>query len=66
MNVDVVLGSWKTTIRELKRLRPGDHIVLPDGEDGWLAADNVRLRLARIQFAERKTSVEIKRSARLR
>jgi len=66
VKVDVVLGAWKTSISELKRLRPGDQIVLPDGEDGWLAADNVRLRLARIQFAERKTSVEIKRSARLR
>ena len=66
VTVDVVLGAWKTSIRELERLRPGDQIVLPDGEDGWLAADNVRLRMGRIQFAERKTSVEIKRSARLR
>jgi len=66
VKVDVVLGAWKTSIRELKRLRPGDQIVLPDGEDGWLAADNVRLRMARIHFADRKTSVGIKRSARLR
>ena len=43
VRVDVVLGAWKTSIRELERLRPGDQIVLPDGEDGWLAADNVRL-----------------------
>lgn len=66
VRVDVVLGAWKTSIRELERLRPGDQIVLPDGEDGWLAAGNVRFRMGRIQFAESKTSVEIKRSTRLR
>jgi flagellar motor switch protein FliM len=66
VGVDVVLGAWKTSIRELERLRPGDQIVLPDGEDGWLAAHDVRLRMGRIQFAERKASVEIKRSVRLR
>ena len=34
-----------------RQLRPGDQIVLPDGEDGWLAADNVRLRNGQIEFA---------------
>jgi archaeosine-15-forming tRNA-guanine transglycosylase len=66
MRIDLVLGAWKTSIRELERLRPGDEIVLPDGEDGWLATDDVRLRNGRIQFAERTTSIEIKRSSRLR
>ena len=66
VKVDVVLGAWKTSIRELERLRPGDQIVLPDGEDGWLAVDDVRLRAGRIQFSGRNTSIEIKRSARLR
>ena len=64
--VDVVLGAWKTSIGEINRLRPGDQIVLPDGEDGWLAADNVRLRLGSIQVVGRKVNFEIKRSARLR
>jgi flagellar motor switch protein FliM len=64
VKIDVVLGAWKTSIRELQQLRPGDQIVLPDGEDGWLAADNVRLRSGRIEFAGPKTSIEIKRSAR--
>ncbi|HLX36146.1 MAG TPA: hypothetical protein VKR29_00040 [Candidatus Binataceae bacterium] len=66
VSVDIVLGAWKTSIREINRLRPGDQIVLPDGEDGWLATDTVRLRLGSIRFAGRKVSFEIKRSARLR
>lgn len=65
IDVDVVLGAWKTSIRELQQLGPGDRIILPDGEDGWLAADHVRLRNGRIQFTGRKVSVEIKRSTRL-
>jgi len=64
VKVDVVLGVWKTSIHELKRLRVGDQIVLPDGEDGWLAADNVRLRSGRIEFTGSTTTVEVKRSAR--
>ncbi len=66
VTVDVVLGSWKTSIRELERLRPGDQLVLPDGEDGWLASGKVRLRMGSVRFAEGKSSVAIKRSARLR
>jgi hypothetical protein len=66
ISVDVVLGAWKTSIRELEALRPGDQIVLPDGDDGWLAAENIRLRIGRIQFTGRQTSIELKRSARLR
>ena len=66
VTVDVVLGAWKTSIRELEGLRPGDQIILPDGEDGWLAADTVRLRMGKIQFAGRTTGIEIKRSTHLR
>jgi flagellar motor switch protein FliM len=66
MSVDLVLGAWKTSIRELTRLRPGDRIVLPDGEDGWLAAGKVRLRSGKIEFAGRTSSIEIKPSTRLR
>lgn len=64
LKVDVVLGAWKTSIRELSRLRVGDQIVLPDGEDGWLAAGEVRLRNGKIEFTGGKTSIDIKRSAR--
>jgi len=66
VTVDVVLGAWKSSIREINRLRPGDQIVLPDGDDGWLAADNVRLRLGAIRYDGGKVNFEIKRSARLR
>ncbi len=66
VTVDMVLGAWKTSVAELERLRPGDQLVLPDGEDGWLAADNIRLRMGKIQFVGRTTSIEIKPSARLR
>jgi flagellar motor switch protein FliM len=66
VKLDLVLGAWKSSIRELQNLRPGDQIVLPDGEDGWLAANGVRLRSGRIEFARRRTSIEIKPSTRLR
>jgi flagellar motor switch protein FliM len=66
VTVDMVLGAWKTSLGELKQLRPGDQLILPDGEDGWLAADNIRLRMGKIQFAGPTTSIEIKPSARLR
>jgi flagellar motor switch protein FliM len=64
ISVDVVLGAWKSSVRELQQLRPGDQIVLPDGEDGWLAADQVRLRMGKIQFADGRTSFAIKADAR--
>jgi flagellar motor switch protein FliM len=66
VKVDVVLGGWISSIRELERLRPGDQIVLPDGEDGWLATHSIKLRSGRIRFAERTTNIEIKPSVRLR
>jgi flagellar motor switch protein FliM len=66
IDVDVVLGSWRVQLGELVQLRPGDKIVLPDGEDAWLAARTVRIRRARIAIAGSGTNVEIRRSARLR
>jgi flagellar motor switch protein FliM len=66
LKLDVVLGAWKTSIRELSRLRVGDQIVLPDGEDGWLAAGEVRLRNGKIEFTGGKTTIDIKRSVRRR
>ncbi len=66
LKVEVVLGAWKTSIRELRQLRVGDQIVLPDGEDGWLAAGDVRLRNGKIAFAGGKTTIEIKPSVRSR
>jgi hypothetical protein len=66
VNVDVVLGTWKSCVRELRRLRPGDQIVLPDGEDGWLDANNVRIRKGRIQFLAPGVRFEIKPGARPR
>ena len=66
IEVEVVLGSWKVPIGELLRLRAGDKIVLPDGEDAWLAARGVRLRRTRVELSAGGASVEIRRSARMR
>jgi flagellar motor switch protein FliM len=41
IEVDVVLGSWNVPLSELLQLRTGDKIVLPDGEDAWLAVRGV-------------------------
>lgn len=66
IDVDVVLGSWKVPLDELMQLRAGDKIVLPDGEDAWLAARGVRIRRASVEISASGASVEIRRSARLR
>jgi flagellar motor switch protein FliM len=66
INVEVVLGSWKAPLRELMQLRAGDRIVLPDGEDAWLAARGVRLRRASVELTASGATVEIRQSARLR
>ncbi len=66
IDVDVVLGSWKVPLDELMQLRAGDQIVLPDGEDAWLAARGVRIRRASVEISASGASVEIRRSARLR
>jgi flagellar motor switch protein FliM len=66
IDVDVVLGSWKAPIAELQRLRPGDRIMLPDGEDAWLAARGVRVRRAGVEISASGAIVEIRGSTRLR
>ncbi len=66
IDVEVVLGSWKVPIGELLRLRAGDRIVLPDGEDAWLTARGVRIRRVGVEVSATGLSVEIRRSARMR
>jgi flagellar motor switch protein FliM len=66
IDVDVVLGSWKAPLAELRQLRAGDRIVLPDGEDAWLAARGIRVRQAAVEISAAGASVEIRGSTRLR
>ena len=64
IKVDVVLGSWKMSIRELQPASRRRQIVLPDGEDGWLAAGGVRIRRASIEVAAETAPASRSRSAR--
>jgi flagellar motor switch protein FliM len=66
LDLEVVLGSWKASIAELQGLRAGDQIVLPDGEDAWLAARGVRVRRAGVEIGAAGASVEIRGGSRLR
>ena len=59
LEVEVVLGSWKAPIAELMRFRVGDRIVLPDGEDAWLAARGVRIRRAAVEIATSGATIDI-------
>jgi flagellar motor switch/type III secretory pathway protein FliN len=65
IEVDVVLGSWKVPLSELVQLRAGDKIVLPEGEDAWIAARGVRIRRANVVI-ENGVSVEIRGRERAR
>ena len=60
IDVDVVLGSWDAPLIELTNIRPGDQILLPEGEDAWLVTRGVRLRAAKIQVAGNRATVEVK------
>ena len=60
LQIEVVLGSWKVPLGELLRLRVGEKIVLPDGEDAWLSARGVRLRRANIEIAGNRATIEIR------
>lgn len=64
IDVDIVLGSWKVPLGELLSLRAGDRIVLPEGEDAWLAAHGIRLRRASVEITQTGARAEIRRSAR--
>jgi flagellar motor switch protein FliM len=66
IEVDVVLGSWKVPLCELLQLRAGEKIVLPDGEDAWLAARGVRIRRASVEISGNCASIEIRKSVRMR
>jgi flagellar motor switch protein FliM len=66
IEVEVVLGTWKVSLRELLQLRAGDKIVLPDGEDAWLSARGVRIRRAGVEVTSTGASVEILKRARMR
>jgi flagellar motor switch protein FliM len=59
IEIDIVLGSWTVPLRELLRLKVGEKIVLPDGEDAWLSARGVRLRSANIEISGNQASVKI-------
>jgi flagellar motor switch protein FliM len=59
IEVDVVLGRWKVPLSELVQLRAGDKIVLPEGEDAWIAARGVRIRRANVVIGN-GVSVEIR------
>ncbi len=58
LEVEVVLGTWKAPIGELKTLGAGDSIVLPSGEDAWLLAQGVRVCRAQVDFDGRHIVVE--------
>jgi flagellar motor switch protein FliM len=60
LEIDVVLGSWKVPLGELLQLRPGEKIVLPDGEDAWLSSRGVRIRGANVAVIGNCASVEIR------
>ncbi len=66
IDADVVLGSWELPISDLAELRAGDTIVLPEGDQGWIAARGVSIWLAQIQLNGKSIGVEIKGSARPR
>jgi hypothetical protein len=54
VGVDLVLGSWNAPLEDLATLRPGDLIVLPEGDDAWLASGTVELRRVRVTVSGRK------------
>jgi flagellar motor switch protein FliM len=64
IEVDIVLGSWMVPLSELLGLRAGDRIVLPEGEDAWLAARGIQLRRASVEITQTGARAEILRSAR--
>ena len=64
IEVDLVLGSWQATLRELQQLRAGDRLVLPDGQDAWFAARGIRIGRANVEVAGNRARVEIIGNAR--
>jgi flagellar motor switch protein FliM len=64
IEVDVVLGSWQVPLSELMRLRAGDRVVLPDGQEAWFAARGVRIGRANVEVTGNRARLEIIRSVR--
>jgi len=58
VNIDLVMGGWDASIRELAALRVGDLVVLPDGEDAWVQGGPIRLKRVRMKFAPGKITLE--------
>jgi len=52
LDAAIILGGWSVTLEELARLRPGDEIVLPDGDDAWLTSGGIHLRRILVEFAD--------------
>ena len=48
----IVIGVWTVSLAELAQVRVGDEIVLPDGDDAWIASGGVRLQAARVELIE--------------
>lgn len=58
LEVEVELGTWDVTLAELANLRPGDSIILPDGQDAWLCSGGVRVKPINVQVSGRKLVIE--------
>jgi len=59
----IILGGWRVTLNELARLRPGDEIVLPEGENAWLASGRIDLHRIVVEFADGRLRVVPRRIA---
>lgn len=66
IDIDVVLGRWTVPVGELAQLQVGDRIVLPEGEDAWLASRGVRIRHARVDVDGNGAAIQIRHRARMR
>jgi len=64
IEVDLILGSWQVPLSELLKLRAGDRVVLPDGQEAWFAARGVRIGRAKLEVTGNRARVEIMESVR--
>jgi len=60
VEIDVMLGEWYLPLTELSTLKPGDTIVLPDGEDAWLSTNGITLMKVRVSFGQHRTILTLK------
>lgn len=58
VGIDLILGSWNASLADLASLRRGDLIVLPEGDDAWLASGTVKLRRVRVTVSGRRMTIE--------